>query len=152
FRAYRREVLETLPFERFSDDFVFDSQLLVSAVDAGFRIGEIPVPVRYMPEASSIGFRRSVRYRLGTLGAAAQSVLRPLGFPPARIFAPRSARRRSRVDRRGYAPRGRRGGRGRDARSGRRAAREAPRTPARPARARGAAHRVRGAGDPGARR
>jgi hypothetical protein len=61
FRAYRREVLETIPFERFSDDFVFDSQLLVSAVDAGFRLGEIPVPVRYMPEASSIGFQRSVR-------------------------------------------------------------------------------------------
>ena len=54
FRAYRREVLERVPFERFSDDFVFDSQFLVSAVDAGFRIGEIPVPVRYMPEASSI--------------------------------------------------------------------------------------------------
>jgi glycosyltransferase involved in cell wall biosynthesis len=87
FRAYRREVLETLPFERFSDDFVFDSQFLVSAVDAGFKLGEIPVPVRYMPEASSIGFRRSVRYGFGTFGAVAQFVLKRLGFPPARIFA-----------------------------------------------------------------
>lgn len=87
FRAYRREVLETLPFESFSDDFVFDSQFLVSAVDAGFKLGEIPVPVRYMPEASSIGFRRSVRYGLGTLGAIAQFALKRLGFPPARIFA-----------------------------------------------------------------
>jgi glycosyltransferase involved in cell wall biosynthesis len=86
FRAYRREVLETLPFENFSDDFVFDSQFLVSAVDAGFKLGEIPVPVRYMPEASSIGFRRSVRYGLGTLGAIAQFVLKRLGIP-ARIFA-----------------------------------------------------------------
>jgi hypothetical protein len=87
FRAYRREVLETLPFESFSDDFVFDSQFLVSAVDAGFKLGEIPVPVRYMPEASSIGFQRSVRYGLGTLGAVAQFVLKRWGFPPARIFA-----------------------------------------------------------------
>jgi len=87
FRAYRREVLERLPFERFSDDFVFDSQFLVSAVDAGFRLGEIPVPVRYMPEASSIGFRRSVRYGLGTLGAVAQFLAKRVGLPAARIFA-----------------------------------------------------------------
>jgi len=87
FRAYRREVLETIPFERFSDDFVFDSQLLVSAIDAGFRLGEIPVPVRYMPEASSIGFQRSVRYGIGTLAAVAQFQLKRLGFPPAAIFA-----------------------------------------------------------------
>ena len=96
FRAYRREVLETLPFERFSDDFVFDSQFLVSAVDAGFRIGEIPVPVRYMPEASSIGFARSVRYGLGTLGAVGQYLLKRVGLPPAPIFAshaPRGANR-----------------------------------------------------------
>ena len=92
FRAYRREVLERLPFERFSDDFVFDSQFLVSAVDAGFRIGEIPVPVRYMPEASSIGFQRSVRYGLGTLGAVAHYLLKRLGLPPARIFAERTGR------------------------------------------------------------
>jgi len=87
FRAYRRQVLEKLPFDRFSDDFVFDSQFLVSAVDAGFRLGEIPVPVRYMPEASSINFRRSVRYGLGTLSAVALYLLKLVGLPPARIFA-----------------------------------------------------------------
>jgi glycosyltransferase involved in cell wall biosynthesis len=92
FRAYRREVLETVPFERFSDDFVFDSQFLVSAVDAGFRLGEIPVPVRYMPEASSIGFRRSVRYGFGTLAAVGQYLLKRAGFPPAPIFAAPRAR------------------------------------------------------------
>ena len=92
FRAYRREVLETLPFERFSDDFVFDSQFLVSAVDAGFKLGEIPVPVRYMPEASSINFKRSVRYGLGTLRAVAQYALKRLGLPPAPIFAQARAR------------------------------------------------------------
>ena len=86
FRAYRRGVLERLPFERFSDDFVFDSQLLISAVDAGFRIGEIPVPVRYIPEASSINFSRSVRYGLGTLLAVGQYCAKRLGFPAAKIF------------------------------------------------------------------
>lgn len=96
FRAYRREVLETLPFERFSDDFVFDSQFLVAAVDAGFRIGEIPVPVRYMPEASSIGFARSVRYGLGTLGAVGQYLLKRAGLPPAPIFASHAPRGASR--------------------------------------------------------
>jgi glycosyltransferase involved in cell wall biosynthesis len=92
FRAYRREVLLTLPLERFSDDFVFDSQFLVSAVDAGFRLGEVPVPVRYMPEASSINFKRSVRYGLGTLAAVGQYGLKQLGFPPAPIFASRRDR------------------------------------------------------------
>ncbi len=68
FRVYRREVLERIPFERNSDDFVFDTQLLVQAVRFGFRLGEVPVPVRYFPEASSIRFRRCVTYGLGTLG------------------------------------------------------------------------------------
>ena len=87
FRAYRREVLETLPLENFSDDFVFDSQFLVSAVDAGFKIGEIPVPVRYMPEASSINFMRSVTYGLNTLATVGQYRLKRLGLPPSTIFA-----------------------------------------------------------------
>ncbi|MBL8796314.1 MAG: glycosyltransferase family 2 protein [Planctomycetia bacterium] len=69
FRVYRREVLEKIPFERNSDDFVFDTQFLVQAVRFGFRLGDIPVPVRYFDEASSINFRRSVRYGFGTLAA-----------------------------------------------------------------------------------
>ena len=69
FRVYRRAVLERIPFERNSDDFVFDTQFLVQAVRLGFRLGDVPVPVRYFKEASSINFRRSVRYGLGTLGA-----------------------------------------------------------------------------------
>ena len=67
FRAYSRQVLETIPYHANSDDFVFDTQLLVQAVSFGFRIGDVPVPVRYMAEASSINFRRSVTYGLGTL-------------------------------------------------------------------------------------
>jgi glycosyltransferase involved in cell wall biosynthesis len=68
FRVYRREVLEAIPFERNSDDFVFDTQFLAQAVRLGFRLGDLPVPVRYFDEASSINFRRSLRYGLLTLG------------------------------------------------------------------------------------
>lgn len=67
FRAYTGEVLQKVPFGRFSDDFVFDQEILIAAVAKGFRIGEIPVPVRYFPEASSINFSRSLRYGLQTV-------------------------------------------------------------------------------------
>jgi hypothetical protein len=78
-RAYTRAVLETIPFERNSDDFVFDTQFLVQAVHFGFRIGDVPVPCRYFKEASSINFRRSVRYGFGTLAALGRFVLQRLG-------------------------------------------------------------------------
>src|SRR6185436_12496410 len=71
FRVIRREVLERIPFERNSDDFVFDSQFLVQAVRLGYRLGDIPVPCRYSEESSSINFRRSVVYGLGTLATLA---------------------------------------------------------------------------------
>ena len=67
FRTYSREILETLPFHRYSDDFVFDSQLLFGAIAAGARLGEVAVPVRYFPEASSINFKRSAQYGLSIL-------------------------------------------------------------------------------------
>lgn len=67
YRAFTRKVLETLPLEKCSNDFVFDNQILGLAVRAGFRIGEISCPTRYFPEASSINFRRSVVYGLGVL-------------------------------------------------------------------------------------
>ena len=69
FRAYSRELLETVPFHENSEDFAFDQQFLVQAVAYGFRIGDVPVPVRYMDEASSINFSRSVKYGVGGLGA-----------------------------------------------------------------------------------
>jgi len=72
FRVIRREVLERIPFERNSDDFVFDSQFLVQAVRLGYRLGDIPVPCRYSEESSSINFRRSVVYGLGTLAMLAR--------------------------------------------------------------------------------
>lgn len=72
FRAYRRRVLETIPYENNSDDFVFDSQFLVQCVHFGFHLGDIPVPVRYFDEASSINFRRSSIYAVQTLWAVLQ--------------------------------------------------------------------------------
>jgi glycosyltransferase involved in cell wall biosynthesis len=69
FRAFTRQVLETLPLEENSDDFVFDSEMLVQTVYFGFTIGELSCPTRYFREASSINFRRSVKYGLGVLGS-----------------------------------------------------------------------------------
>lgn len=86
FRAYRREVLETIPFEQNSDDFVFDSQFLAQAVYFNFRVGDIPVPVRYFPEASSINFRRCVKYGLGTLSVLARFWAQRLRIRPSKIF------------------------------------------------------------------
>ena len=66
-RAYKREVLENTDFVRNSEDFLFDSQMLFNILRNGYKIGEIPVPVRYFPEASSINFKRSVKYGIGTI-------------------------------------------------------------------------------------
>jgi glycosyltransferase involved in cell wall biosynthesis len=67
FRAFSRELLETLPLLENSDDFVFDNQMIAQAVMFGFRIGEISCPTKYFEEASSINFKRSVEYGLGVL-------------------------------------------------------------------------------------
>ena len=67
YRAFSREVLETLPLHRNSDDFVFDNQMLAQILYFGFSIGEVSCPTRYFPEASSINFARSVKYGFGCL-------------------------------------------------------------------------------------
>lgn len=66
-RAYSSEVLKNINFQKFSDDFVFDSELLFAVVKKGYIIGEIPVPVRYFKEASSINLKRSLKYGFQTL-------------------------------------------------------------------------------------
>ncbi|WP_391601805.1 glycosyltransferase family 2 protein [Thalassoglobus polymorphus] len=86
FRAYSRAVLEKIPFQTNSDDFVFDSQFLAQAVHFGFRIGDVPVPVRYFDEASSINFRRSAKYGLATLGVLAQFHLHRMDIWKNRLF------------------------------------------------------------------
>jgi glycosyltransferase involved in cell wall biosynthesis len=67
FRAFSRRVLETIPFELNSDDFVFDSEVLAEVSAFGFRVGEIPIPCRYFSEASEINFWRSTLYGLQTI-------------------------------------------------------------------------------------
>ena len=88
-RAYRRRVLETIPWERNSDDFVFDCQFLVQAAAFGFRIGDIPTPARYFAEASSIDFRRSTRYGLASLNTVARYHLHRVRLWRCPLFEPR---------------------------------------------------------------
>jgi glycosyltransferase involved in cell wall biosynthesis len=80
FRAYSSAVLKKLPFENFSDDFVFDQQLMISAIAAGFRIAEYPVPVRYFSEASSIHLFKGAKFLLQTFLCLGQYVSHRLGI------------------------------------------------------------------------
>jgi glycosyltransferase involved in cell wall biosynthesis len=86
YRAFSREVLGTLPLLENSDDFVFDNQMLAQCIYFGFRIGEVSCPTKYFEEASSINFRRSVKYGLGVLATALQFALQKLGVAQFRIF------------------------------------------------------------------
>jgi hypothetical protein len=86
FRAWSRRILEELPLELNSDDFVFDNQMIVQARHFGFRIGELSCPTRYFAEASSINFRRSVVYGFGVLHTAFLYRLHRWGLVRARIL------------------------------------------------------------------
>ncbi len=79
-RAYSKALLESLPYEKNSDDFVFDNQIIAQSVIFGARIGELSCPTRYAAEASSIGFRRSIRYGFGVLRTTAQCRLHMSGI------------------------------------------------------------------------
>jgi glycosyltransferase involved in cell wall biosynthesis len=80
YRAWTREVIESLPLDECSDDFVFDNQMLLLAAFRNFKIGEISCPTKYFPAASSINFRRSVTYGFGVLATAIEFRLARLGF------------------------------------------------------------------------
>ena len=86
YRAFSRTVLETLPLDRNSEDFVFDNQMLAQAVAFGFRIGEISCPTRYFPEASSINFQRSVKYGFGVVGTSFAFRLHAWGLRRSPLF------------------------------------------------------------------
>jgi glycosyltransferase involved in cell wall biosynthesis len=86
FRAFSRELLEALPLESNSDDFVFDNEMLTQACLLGARIGEISCPTRYFPEASSINFRRSAIYGLGVLKNTVLFRLAKWGIYRSRLF------------------------------------------------------------------
>lgn len=76
YRDYSRTVLEEIDFSAFSDDFVFDNQMLCEIILRGYRIGEVSCPAKYFPEASSINFRRSARYGLGVLWTSVTGLFR----------------------------------------------------------------------------
>ncbi|MBN1766190.1 MAG: glycosyltransferase family 2 protein [Sedimentisphaerales bacterium] len=88
FRCYTREVLETVPYHKNSDDFVFDSQFLAQVSYFGFRLGDAPIPCRYFDEASSINFVRSATYGLKTLETLVQFALQKWGWIKYDIFNP----------------------------------------------------------------
>ena len=79
YRAFARELLERLPLEKNSNDFVFDNQILAQIIALDCAIGEVTCPARHMPEASSINFRSSVRYGLGCLATGCAFSAGPLG-------------------------------------------------------------------------
>jgi len=89
-RAYSRKVLETIPWENNSDDFVFDQQMLIQASYFGFRIGDVPVPAKYFKEASSINFIRSTKYGLETLLTILKLFLHKIGLKKCKLFFPKS--------------------------------------------------------------
>lgn len=86
YRAFSREVLLALPLLENSDGFLFDNEILAQVLFFGFQIGEISCPARYFEEASSINFRRSVRYGFGVLATSFKFVLQKLGIARFRIF------------------------------------------------------------------
>ena len=100
YRAFSREVLESLPLLENSDDFVFDNQMLAQILLSGFEIGEVSCPAAYFEEASSINLRRSIRYGLGVLVVSLQAFLQRSHLAKFRIFDPNG----SRLDPRAVSP------------------------------------------------
>ena len=92
YRAFDRRVLEELPLEENSDDFVFDNEVLAQAVYFKYRIGEVSCPARYFAEASSIGFSRSVTYGLGVLGTSLKFRLQRMGILSFAMFNSKGAK------------------------------------------------------------
>jgi glycosyltransferase involved in cell wall biosynthesis len=86
FRVYKREVLETINYRQNSDGFIFDTEFLAQAVFAGFRIGDVPIPTRYFPEASSISLKDSLIYGFWNLRVMAQYLVEKTGLLHFKLF------------------------------------------------------------------
>ena len=89
YRAFSRELLEQLPLESNSDDFVFDNQILAQIIWCGYTIAEVSCPTKYFTEASSINFIRSVKYGFGCLNTAAKYRLAKMGVIKTLLFPER---------------------------------------------------------------
>ncbi len=88
YRAYSRQVLETIPFQKNSDDFVFDNQVVAQIFSCGFEIAEITCPTKYFAEASSIGLQRSITYGMGVLGVSFRSWCHRCGIRSWELLVP----------------------------------------------------------------
>lgn len=86
YRAFSREVIESLNLDEDSDDFVFDNQMLAQIFFKGYEIAEITCPTKYFKEASSINFKRSVKYGLGVMGTSIKYFLNKIGLAHSKIF------------------------------------------------------------------
>ncbi len=86
YRAFSREVLETIKYEFNSDDFVFDNQMLSQIFYAGFEIAEVTCPTKYFDDASSINFRRSSIYGLGVIKTSFNHFLQKKGFAKFKLY------------------------------------------------------------------
>ncbi len=86
YRAFSREILETLDFMHNSDDFVFDNQMLAQILWHGFTIGEVSCPTKYFSEASSINLRRSIKYGFGCLATGLSYRLAKMGLGQSKLF------------------------------------------------------------------
>jgi glycosyltransferase involved in cell wall biosynthesis len=91
YRAFSRALLERLPLDANSDDFVFDNQMLAQILWFGYTIAEVSCPTRYFAEASSISFRRSVRYGFGCLSTAFAYRLAHMNWTVSKIFPHRQS-------------------------------------------------------------
>ncbi len=89
YRAFSRRVLEVIDYERNSDDFVFDNEMLSQIIYAGFDIAEVTCPTKYFEEASSINFRRSVKYGIGVLRVSLGHFLQRLGWVDLPMYRPK---------------------------------------------------------------
>lgn len=87
YRAYTRTVLETIDYHLDSDDFVFDNEISAQIFYAGFEIAEVTCPTKYFEEASSINFKRSVKYGLGVLATSFKYFLQKKGLGHYKIFS-----------------------------------------------------------------
>lgn len=92
YRAFSREVLEVIPLQENSNDFVFDNEMLVQIIYFGYRIGEVSCPTRYFEGASSIGFRKAVRYGVGVVITTLKCLLHRVKLRKDPLFDPQGRR------------------------------------------------------------
>jgi glycosyltransferase involved in cell wall biosynthesis len=90
YRAFSKEVIQKINYQANSDDFVFDNQMISQIFYAGFEIAEVTCPTKYFPEASSINFRRSMKYGMGVLGVSITHFFNRIGLMKSEIYKTRN--------------------------------------------------------------